>query len=257
MGTRPFLRTKVSRLLLPWLLWSVIYLAMVFLERLRHGEPLTKGFSLWMLVGGTYHHLWFVPFALAGALLMAAVQPATRALSHGAVIGGALLTGAALALLNAQLLAPGTIEWPVLQWLFALPALPLGFALGRTMLAADRASSLRVAWLSVAVGLTCLGLGLGQEMGLLGWGVPELVRRYAVSMALVGLACVWPGVPDPVSQRLTPLLLGVYLVHPLIVRVYLSLHLPVLPTAVFAALVFSASALLVAALQRSRLRLLV
>jgi probable poly-beta-1,6-N-acetyl-D-glucosamine export protein len=257
MGTRPFLHTKVSRLLLPWLLWSVIYLVVVVLGRLRHEELLTVGFSLWMLVGGTYPHLWFVPFALAGALLMAVVQPATRALPHGVVIAAALLTGAALTLLNARILAPGTIEWPVLQWLFALPALPLGFALGRTMLAADRVSRLRVAWVCVAVALLCLGLGLGFGLGLVGWGVPEMVRRYAVSMALVGLAFVWPGAPDPVSQRLTPLLLGVYLVHPLIVRVYQALHLPVPPTAVFAALVFGVSALLVSALQRSRLRLLV
>jgi len=117
----------------------------------------------------------------------------------------------------------------------------------------------RLAWLATASAVFCVGLGLAQGLASVwGWPAPEeMVRRYAVSMALVSLAFLRPGVSDPVSLRLTPLLFGVYLSHPLVVRIYQGTHLPEPPLALFAALVFGVSALLVALLQRSPLRFLV
>jgi len=76
-------------------------------------------------------------------------------------------------------------------------------------------------------------------------------------MAIVGLAFVWPGKMDPVSQRVAPLLFGVYLSHPLLVRIYQAAHLPELGTALFAAIVFCAAALLVVVFRRGPLRHLV
>jgi surface polysaccharide O-acyltransferase-like enzyme len=259
MGTRPFLNTKVSRLLLPWLLWNVLYLAVVLAERWRHEEPLGYGFSWLTLLGGTYEHLWFVPFALVGALILAGLQAQTRALSHGWMCTLGLVAGAGVTLGCAALLAPGQIEWPWLQWMFALPAVPFGFGLGRALLATDQRVRKRLAWLAAAVALSCLAAGLVWGLGVVwGWPMPgEMLRRYAVSMALVSIAFIWPGVSDAFSARLTPLLFGVYLSHPLIVRLYQAAHLPELPLVVFAVLVFSVAALLVALLQRSPLRFLV
>ncbi|MEO8177993.1 MAG: acyltransferase [Deltaproteobacteria bacterium] len=259
MGTRPFLNTKVSRLLLPWLLWNVLYLALVLAERWRHEEPLSYGLSFLTLLGGTYEHLWFVPFALLGALIIAGLQAQTRALSQGWMCALGLAVGVGVTLASAWLLAPGRIEWPWLQWLFALPAVPFGFGLGRALLATDRRVRTRLAWLAAATALGCLAAGLAWGLGVVwGWPMPEeMLRRYAVSMALVSLSFVWPGVSDRFSLRLTPLLFGVYLSHPLVVRLYQATHLPELPLVIYAALVFGVSALLVALLKRSPLRFLV
>jgi hypothetical protein len=246
-------------LLLPWLLWNVLYLGLGLAERRRHAEPLTQGFSFLLPLGGTYEHLWFVPFALAGAVIMAGAQSQSRALSNGWMCALALAVGAGSTLAGARLLAPGSIEWPWLQWLFALPAVPFGFGLGRALLATDGGVRKRLARLAAGAGLGCLAAGLAWGLGTVwGWPMPEeMVRRYAVALALVSLSFVWPGVSDAFSVRLTPLLSGVYLSHPLIVRVYQAAHFPELPLAVFAALVFAVSALLVAGLQRSPLRFLV
>lgn len=255
MGTRGFLRTKVGRLLVPWLLWSVIYLVVQLVERYRHDEPLTEGFTPWILIGGTYDHLWFVPFSLFGSLLIAWVQARTSKLSHGWMGLGALLLGAAVTASNALVLGSGAVEWPLLQWTFALPAVPLGFGLGRLLLATDAALRRRLAWIASGVALVCVVFGLMFVEG----SPPDwdTVRRYSVSLALVGLAIVWPGPSDPVSQRVAPLLFGVYLSHPLLLRLYQAAHLPVPPTAVLALLMFAASALLVRVLQRTPLRSLV
>src|SRR6188768_3405021 len=46
-GTKAFLDAKVSRLLVPWLVWSVVYGGLVVAERLRHHEPIADAFLTW------------------------------------------------------------------------------------------------------------------------------------------------------------------------------------------------------------------
>jgi surface polysaccharide O-acyltransferase-like enzyme len=250
MGTRAFLDVKVRRLLVPWLVWSVIYAAIVLAERVRHGEPVAEAFPIWVIVGGTYDHLWFVPFALFGGTLIARLQAKTRERSHTRVALSALALGGVLVVIDAVILRSFAIEWPLLQWLFALPSVFLGFALGRVVLAADRRLFLRLGLALTLLGVLCVA-------GSRAFGVPEMVIRYCVSMALVALAFVWPGRGDALSQKLTPLLFGIYLIHPLLVRVYQAAHLPSMPVAVMALLVFAVAAVLVAVLRRSPLRRLV
>jgi surface polysaccharide O-acyltransferase-like enzyme len=250
MGTRKFLDVKVSRLLLPWLIWSAVYAAIIIAESVRHDEPVADRFTLWMLVGGTYTHLWFVPFALFGSLLIAGLQLRTRFVSHTLMAALSCAVGAALVVVGAWLLATRTIEWPVLQWLFALPSPLLGFALGR-MLLSEHPEFRRRATLGMSA-LAALVVGLG-----LGWEMPDMARRYAVSMALVSLFFLWPGKADVVSKRFTPLLFGIYLTHPLLVRTYQAAHLPQLPTALLGILVFGAAALFTEGLRRSPLKRLV
>lgn len=250
MGTRAFLDLKVSRLLLPWLIWSCIYAGLVVGEKVRHGEPLTEAFSPWMIIGGTYSHLWFVPFALFGSLLIAGLQAKTKKRSHRLMAALTLGAGASIVLAAAWVLHLENVEWPALQWLFALPSPLLGFALGRVLLARDRR-------LLSGLALLLSVVALGTLAATLALPVPEMDRRYAVSMALVALFFLWPGKADALSRRLTPLLFGVYLVHPLLVRVYQGAHLPSLPIAALGVLIFVVAALLVEGLRRSPLKRLV
>jgi len=250
-GTRAFLDAKVSRLLLPWLVWSAVYAAVVAAERLRHDEPIAEAFLSWRtLLGGTYTHLWFVPFALFGSLAIAAAQARTRAVSHRAMAAWSLGFGGLLVAIDAVLLAYSGSNWPVLQWLFALPSPLLGFALGRVLLAGDRKLSRTVAALLVGVAALVVA---GSWVAPLG----EMVRRYAVSMALVGVFFTWPGKLDALSRRLTPLLFGIYLTHPLILRSYQAAHLPYMQPALLGLLLFFAAAVLVELLRRTPLRNLV
>jgi surface polysaccharide O-acyltransferase-like enzyme len=250
MGTRAFLDVKVSRLVLPWLVWSGVYAGLVLAEKMRHDEALTDAFSPWMLIGGTYSHLWFVPFALFGSLLIAGLQARTKTRSHRLMAGLTLGAGAAIVLAAAWVLHLEKVQWPALQWLFALPSPLLGFALGRVLLSRDRRLLAGLVALMALVAIATLAATLTLQ-------VPEMDRRYAVSMALVSLFFLWPGKADAVSRRLTPLLFGVYLTHPLLVRGYQAAHLPSLPIALLGVLIFIASSLLVEVLRRSPLRRLV
>lgn len=249
-GTRAFLDAKVSRLLVPWLVWSAVYAGLVLFERLRHHEPLADAFSPWMILGGTYTHLWFVPFALFGSALVAGVQVQTKRVLHPIMAGVAYASGCVLVLLVALLAQRSVIRWPLAQWLFALPSPLLGLALGRVLLSDDRRLLRWQALLSCGVALAGVALTFAAP-------VSDLVRRYAISMALVGLFFLWPGRSDALSQRLTPLLFGVYLTHPLLLRAYQGAHLPALPPALLGVLVFLAAAAFVQVLRRTALRSLV
>lgn len=250
MGTRAFLDAKVSKLLLPWLVWSGVYAVMVIAEKLRHDEPLSEAFSPWMILGGTYEHLWFVPFALFGSLLIAWLQARTRTVPNQRMAVIMLAAGALVVIVDALLLRDERIEWPVLQWLFALPSPLLGFALGRVLLSRDRGLLVRLAGLTTLIGAASLALALFGS-------VPEMARRYAVSLAVVSLFFLWPGRMDGLSRRLTPLLFGVYLTHPLLLRAYQGAHLPGVPVPVLGVLLFVVAALLVEVLRRTPLRRLV
>lgn len=250
MGTRSFLDVKVSRLLLPWLIWSGVYASVLVAEKVRHGEPVGEAFSPWMIIGGTYIHLWFVPFALFGSLLIAGLQARTKAVSHRLMLAVMLGVGSAIVLAAGWLLHVRELEWPLLQWLFALPSPLLGFALGRVLLARDRRLLSGLAVLLAIVALATLAASLALT-------VPEMDRRYAVSMALVCAFLLWPGKADALSRRLTPLLFGVYLMHPLLVRLYQGAHLPSLPVPVLGILVFVVAAVVVELVRRSPLERLV
>lgn len=250
MGTRAFLDVKVSRLVLPWLSWCAVYSAVVLAEKVRHQEQLSEAFSPWMILGGTYSHLWFVPFALFGSLLIAGLQRRTQAVSHRLMAGLTLGIGAVVVLVNATLLHSGRFDWPIVQWLFALPSPLLGFALGRVLMSRERPLLGKLAMLLTMLGAVTLALTLVVS-------VPDMTRRYAVSLALVSLFFLWPGPTDVLSRRLTPLLFGVYLIHPLLVRAYQGVHLPEVPTPVLGVAVFVVAALLVEGLRRSPLRWLV
>jgi surface polysaccharide O-acyltransferase-like enzyme len=250
MGTRAFLDLKVSRLLLPWLIWSGVYAGIVLAEKVRHGEPLAAAFSPWMIIGGTYTHLWFVPFALFGSLLIAGLQARTKTLPHRTMLAVALGLGTALTLGAGWLLHVGDVQWPLLQWLFALPSPLLGFALGRVILSRDRRLLT-----GLVVLLSVLAVGTWAAAQVV--AVPEMDWRYAVSMALVSLFFLWPGKADALSRRLTPLLFGIYLTHPLLMRLYQAAHLPELPVGVLGVVVFAAAAALVELLRRGPLKRLV
>ncbi len=250
LGTKAFLQLKVTRLLLPWLIWSGVYASVVLLEKLRHDEPLSEAFSAWMIIGGTYTHLWFVPFALFGSLLIAWLQTRTQKVPHHLMALVMLVVGSVVVVVDALLLRAWQLDWPALQWLFALPSPLLGFALGRVVLANSRKLMRSAVWVLAAVAVVCVGLAL---LSL----APEMVRRYAVSMALVSAAFLWPGRMDRFSLRVAPLLFGIYLTHPLVVRVYQASHLPMPPLPLLALLTFAVSAGVVEVMRRGPLRRLV
>jgi hypothetical protein len=244
-GIGTFLRDKRERLLLPWLFWSVTYAAVLLVSAQRNGLALGGVLSWDMILAGTSSQLWFVPFALFSAGLVAAGQYLTRRLPDRATAYGAALLGAVI-LIGVANMPPQPLAAPIPQWLLSIPSTFFGFALGRLALAG--AGTLRrhdVIGIAVPALLGAIVCGL--------WHPNMLVWRYSVSLLLVLAAFLIPSKSDPVSRFTSPLLFGIYLVHHLVAS-RLLVKVPLLEHQQYFFLVdFACTVLLVKALKATPL----
>jgi hypothetical protein len=204
-GISTFLADKRERLFMPWIFWSLLYAGVLAVTALRHDEPLGSVLSWQMILAGTSSHLWFVPFALFSAGLVAGAQYLTRGLPHRPVAFGAAALGLVV-LLSFGLMPQYELEAPIPQWLLSLPSSFFGFALGRLVLAGEGRPLVRdMLPIAVVAGIGAILFGVVSH-NLLIW-------RYSVSLLIVFAAFLRPGKVDPLSKFLSPLLFGIYLAH--------------------------------------------
>lgn len=110
------LSMRAKRLLLPFLIWSVVFAMLNTALALKNNSPPFEWWRWSMLLSGTWVHLWFLPFAF----LAAVVAPWFR---HPlASLGAAILTATLLAMYGS----PRPI--PFGQWAFAVIPVLVGIA---------------------------------------------------------------------------------------------------------------------------------
>lgn len=205
-STKRFLSRRLERILAPWAFWSLVIVGTRSLYGLLHPGDAFAWMEPAMLLYGPRIHLWFLPFILGAGLVAHLVHKVVGA-SRGAVLAAMLLAGLAL-------LVPPRFDttWPMQQWLFSLPAIPLGFALGRALAferSLPRLRLLLATGLVIFVGLSLIAWGLDERAGVYGF-------RFAGGLGLLVAATFLPNRPDRFTKKLTPLMLGVYVLHPVV-----------------------------------------
>jgi fucose 4-O-acetylase-like acetyltransferase len=187
LPSRSGLPDRARRLLLPFVIWSVIYSLARIAPALHSGDDLFGWWKPSMLLTGTSTHLWFLPFAF----LVALVAPAVRT-SRVALVAPVLAAGF-LALVGE----PQT--HPLYQWSFGLIPALIGFAWARTGL---------WALLPLAVSFAVLELFRPSQDNLVilaGSGLAILVLSIRVA-------------PTPLSDWCARVSLWVYLAHVLVIQ---------------------------------------
>lgn len=245
-GASKFLADKRERLFMPWVFWSLVYGTMLVVSGIRHGESIGSVLSWQMILAGTSSHLWFVPFAMFSAGLVAGTHLLTRTAPDRLVGFIAMLIGA-IVLVTIGVMPEADRPAPIPQWLLSLPSAFFGFALGRLVLAEGNKPAVRDLVMIAIVAL--IGAVYFQ------WFQPNLlIWRYCVSLLLVFVVFSIPGKLDPVSKFLSPLLFGIYLAHHLISH-RLLVKVPFLEHSQYLFLVdFALTALLVHALKSTPLK---
>jgi hypothetical protein len=102
-------------------------------------------------------------------------------------------------------------------WWTALPAIPLGLALGR-LLPRGPGVRPRVALLAAAGAFALGAAAIAQLQGL------PLAARYGSSASLLSLAFAAGGTPRPWTRQIPTYTMGIYLVHPLVIFLFLHLR---------------------------------
>jgi surface polysaccharide O-acyltransferase-like enzyme len=245
-GVSKFLADKRERLFLPWVFWSLVYGGMLVISAVRHGEPISSVLSWQMILAGTSSHLWFVPFAMFSAGLVAGTHMLTRTQSHR-LMGFIGMAVGAVVLVAIGLMPEADRPAPIPQWLISIPSAFFGFGLGRLTLAEGNKPAMRDL---IPIAVLALAGAVYFE-----WAHPNmLIWRYCVSLILVFVVFSIPGKLDPISKFFSPLLFGIYLAHHLVRERFLS-HIPAIDQSQFLFVVdFAITAVLVRALKLTPLK---
>ena len=218
------LRVTAARLLLPWAFWSIAFAAINLVQR----DPI---FTAGGVLAGTAPHLWYLPFILA---VICVIRFFKGKIAYPAIFA----LGVMIVTATGWRAAADHIGPPLSQWVHAMPAALLGIVLaqeGRR-------------WTLIA------GIAIGAMLLLLsltGVGVP-----YTVGCAAAAFALLEGANPKALAfvERLSPLMFGVYLIHPVFLSLGHRLHLLNVPQIMFA---FVAATLAAAAIRMTKLGRLV
>lgn len=208
-----FARRKASYLLVPWLRWSLVYVAILAAADLARGRGAFVRLSTSMLFAGGEPSLWFLPFAAACMLpirLLARASTQVRAARAAWIAAASAVIATFAADAAMQLALP---DMPVRAWLRVSPALLWGLALGQSTRVRSGRDRLAVLLPIAVIAAGCL---LAAPIAR---SAEELPRRFGVAVLLASAGFGFPlAVPSRV-RSLSTCTFGVYLIHPLIGKI--------------------------------------
>jgi len=204
--TRRFVTRRIDRVVWPWLFWAAVLTALRTYFAVTTGhEPF--GWVEWpMVLYGPRIHLWFLPFVVVAGVLAHLIHLRSQGRHALLSAGIALVIGVALLPLPPRVL----LVWPFDQWLFSVPSIALGYALGRAVSTERSLPRLR---LLLTSGYAAFGLLAGAVV-LLFADTGPYVLRYVGGLGLLVVATWLPNTGDRITKRIAPLMLGVYMLHP-------------------------------------------
>jgi hypothetical protein len=195
MSSGPDLATRAKRLLVPYVIWSLVFAALNTAFAIKRQNPPFDWWEWHMILSGTWMHLWYLPFAFLAGLLSPWFQHPL------ATIGAAILTATLLALHGT----PEAEPWG--YWAFGLIPVLVGiahFSWGWRLAVTTLVSS----WLILYFGRpspenTTILLGTGLALVILSNRLPQ----------------------TPLSEWCARLSIWIYLAHPLVIIVGHSLRI--------------------------------
>ncbi len=197
------LATRAKRLLLPFVIWSLIYALLHIALAFKAQDPPFDWWRWHMLLSGTWIHLWFLPFAF----IAAACAPWLR---HPLASLGAAVLAATLIAINGT---PDSLPFGL--WAFGVIPVLVG-----------------IAFFSWGWRLAVTTLLASMLILFLGRPSPDNITIFVgTALALVCLGNFTPA--TPLSERCARLSLWVYLGHPLVIIAGQSLRITYIELGLF------------------------
>ncbi len=250
-------RRKAGRLLKPWLFWSIVYAGLGLAKMIHENLSFSEVFSPAMLLTGTRIHLWFLPFAFVAALLLVLIHRRIVGIPDSYTITTAISIGAlcvfGCSIIQSHLHPPT----PLAQWILGLPAIPIGFAIGRIKIlqrTEDRKKYFMFIILSALA--ACVGCVVFDRLSHGVWlnYSSKFAIRYFVSLVIFCSALHWRGKLDPLSASMASLSYGIYLIHPLVLVPFYQLGIAIQHPLLLLFLVLSVSSLIIFILRKTPLK---
>ena len=256
-GVAKVAKRKAERLLKPWLFWSFIYGMLGLAKMVYENVSFSDVFSPTMLLTGTRIHLWFLPFAFVAALLLAWVHRKIVGIRDSYTVITSISIGAlcvfGCSIIQSHLRPPT----PLAQWILGLPAIPIGFAIGRIKIL-ERTEDRKKYFVFVIFSAlaACVGCILFDRLSHGVWlnYSSKFAVRYFVSLVIFCAALHWRGKLDLISARIASLSYGIYLIHPLVLVPFYQFNISIQHPLLLLFLVLSVSSLITFILKKTPLK---
>jgi len=253
----PFLRTRMQRLIMPWLLWATVNSVFAILSNVHHGQTLSTALASHPPLS-FLHFMWFFPFTVVAGAVVYWLDRLTRGVPLKLFLSVCAAIACVLLVSDLLPLAPpaNEAEPPFEQWRFALPAMFLGLVIGRLLAVHPRDRKPQIWGYATLVAIAAAALAASQ-VSFHGED-PSDPFRYALVCSLLGLGVLLPGTYDRFTKLIEPLLLGGYALHSLVHhqvtdRLMRLMHLPTTRKAGVLA-TYALTLALVAGLRRTPMR---
>ncbi|QQR90987.1 MAG: acyltransferase family protein [Myxococcales bacterium] len=216
--TERFILRRWQRIVIPWIFWSLVIGGIRAYYVYKAGEPAMGWFKTSMLFYGPRDHLWFLPFIACFGVLAHFIHKATWRWHPGVLCIASVIVAVFAAWIPTQF----NLEWPYRQWVFSLPTLPLGLAVGRMLSFQKNMTNLRL-W----------ALLLFAIYAVLGWSMYHFIEpvmkvyliRFGGGLLVLTIATWLPNFLDKWTAKIVPNMLGLYVLHPLVFALFLTPYL--------------------------------
>ena len=238
-----FTARRAGRFLLPFVVWSLVYLAARFRHPVVDTDPWPTLWTPAAFCAGFSYHLWYLPFAFAGCVVAWPIVRATRELPDLTAI--ALTSGVGFLLFGAirRIVAHADMTLPWGQWTCSIPAILVGVGFAR-MHAIPDLRTRRIA--AVVVSL----LTLSVASWLFAQGFVVTTTAAAIAEPIVCAAFVLDLKRVPALAWLSRRTLGIYLLHPLVSDVWMKVLGMDVPPPLLFVLNYAGAALATEAIRR-------
>lgn len=218
-----FFSRRFVRLLVPWLFWSLVYIgAKLFKKLVVCPENLGPLELPWLLVGGSLH-LWYLPFAfMASIVLYYICRYSLNNQIKPLFIVITLIFSILTLCLSTYIMYSFSFGPPFMQWLFAVPSLPIGFCLGIIIRGIPKHK--RTIWFTcvyLTVLMTCSYLFMKYGKMLI---IPYVI---GLLLTILSLSIKFPF--EAVGIAAGKLTYGIYLIHPMVavlIGIVIDIHIP-------------------------------
>jgi len=212
-----FYNRRLSRLFLPILFWTLIYLVLLYIRNITLGEPTTLSYFLLSLIKGQpYYHMWYLYMVWGLYLVTPFLRIIVKHASRSDLIFFASLL-MMLSIIASQFTNPHDQKFFLLMFPFYLGYFVTGYIISTTKF--NMRSIQIVGILSLLLILTILG-----EYYFLGHFVhnfsPTMILFAILLMILIKSHHYKIPIDPTKRQKLASFSLGAYLIHPALLAIF-------------------------------------
>lgn len=243
---------RFNRLIVPWIIWSSIYLVLNIVKSQIKGEEGIGRLGYGVLITGTSIHLWYLPFAFIFTIIIDQYLKITSKFRDEIKLTINSILIVVSFVLGKGILQAEHINIPFPQWAWGIPAVFIGTTIGLICLIKGKKKYIYSGVLIALVMLVGTIVSTKQHQLNVPYGIAILLTILSLMISDDSQSKAWD-----VVKHLATMTFGVYLIHPLISSLLHAITLNQIPKYLIPIIVFVISIICVSLMKKTLLQKIV